>query len=199
MVKNSFASVGDAGSIPGSGRSPGKGNNNLLQYSCLENSIWQRSLASYSLLLLLLSPTLCDPIGSSPPGSPVPGILQARTLEWVAISFSESVQSCPTPSDPMDCSLLGSFIHGIFQARILEWDANAFYSLGCHKESDTTGHIFTIRTVSGLRGSDFLYYNWGMDELKVSHLTILEAILASGGSSWFLLHPNNCAPSSFIW
>ena len=33
-------------------------------------------------------PTLCDPIDGSPPGSPVPGMLQARTLEWVAISFS---------------------------------------------------------------------------------------------------------------
>ena len=33
-------------------------------------------------------PTLCDPIDGSPPGSPIPGILQARTLEWVAISFS---------------------------------------------------------------------------------------------------------------
>ena len=33
-------------------------------------------------------PTLCDPMDGSPPGSPVPGILQARTLEWVAISFS---------------------------------------------------------------------------------------------------------------
>ena len=33
-------------------------------------------------------PILCDPIDGSPPGSPVPGILQARTLEWVAISFS---------------------------------------------------------------------------------------------------------------
>ena len=33
-------------------------------------------------------PTLCDPMDSSPPGSPIPGILQARTLEWVAISFS---------------------------------------------------------------------------------------------------------------
>ena len=32
--------------------------------------------------------TLCDPVDRSPPGSPVPGILQARTLEWVAISFS---------------------------------------------------------------------------------------------------------------
>ena len=35
-------------------------------------------------------PTLCDPIDSSPPGSAVPGILQARTLEWVAISFSSA-------------------------------------------------------------------------------------------------------------
>ena len=35
-------------------------------------------------------PTLCDPIDSSPLGSPVPGILQARTLEWVAISFSDA-------------------------------------------------------------------------------------------------------------
>ena len=39
---------------------------------------------------LQLCPTLCDPIDGSPPGSAVPGILQARTLEWVAISF------CPT-------------------------------------------------------------------------------------------------------
>ena len=38
--------------------------------------------------LLQSCPTLCDPIDGSPPGSPVPGILQARTVEWVAISFS---------------------------------------------------------------------------------------------------------------
>ena len=35
-------------------------------------------------------PTLCDPTDGSPPGSPIPGILQARTLEWVAISFSNA-------------------------------------------------------------------------------------------------------------
>ena len=39
--------------------------------------------------LLQSCPTLCDPIDDSPPGFPVPGILQARTLEWVAISFSK--------------------------------------------------------------------------------------------------------------
>jgi len=40
--------------------------------------------------LLQSCPALCDPIDGSPPGSPVPGILQARTLEWVAISFSNA-------------------------------------------------------------------------------------------------------------
>ena len=40
--------------------------------------------------LLQSYPTLCDPRDGSPPGSPVPGILQARTLEWVAISFSNA-------------------------------------------------------------------------------------------------------------
>ena len=40
--------------------------------------------------LLQSCPTLCDPIDGSSPGSPVPGILQARTLEWVAISFSSA-------------------------------------------------------------------------------------------------------------
>ena len=40
--------------------------------------------------LLQSCPTLCNPIDGSPPGSPVPGILQARTLEWVAISSSNA-------------------------------------------------------------------------------------------------------------
>ena len=46
------------------------------------------SAAAAAAKLLQSCPTLCDPIDGSPPGSPVPGILQARTLEWVAISFS---------------------------------------------------------------------------------------------------------------
>ena len=60
-------------------------------------------------------PTLCDPMDGSPPGSSIPGILQARMLEWVAISFSnayiiaKSLQSCPT-----------------LQARVLQWVAISF-------------------------------------------------------------------------
>ena len=47
-------------------------------------------LAAAAAKSLQSCPTLCDPMDSSPPGSPVPGILQARTLEWVAISFSNA-------------------------------------------------------------------------------------------------------------
>ena len=79
-------------------------------------------------------PTLCNPVDGSPPGSPIPGILQARTLEWVTISFSNAWKwkvkgkslSRVRLSDPMDYSLPGSSVHGIFQARVLEWGAIAF-------------------------------------------------------------------------
>ena len=82
-------------------------------------------------------PTLCDPRDSSPTGSPVPGILQARTgmgchflLQGMKVkSESEVAQSCPTLRDPMDCSPPGSSIHGIFQARVLEWGAIAFSNI----------------------------------------------------------------------
>ena len=63
--------------------STGEGNGKPLQYSCLENPM--KSAAAKS---LQSCPTSCNPIDGSPPGSPVPGILQARVLEWVAISFS---------------------------------------------------------------------------------------------------------------
>ena len=56
---------------------------------------WWRAKGKWSQLLLLLLSRfshvrLCDPRDGSPPGSPIPGILQARTLEWVAISFSNA-------------------------------------------------------------------------------------------------------------
>ena len=50
----------------------------------------KRLLINYAAKSLQLCPTLCDPIDGSPPGSPVPGILQARTLKWAAISFSDA-------------------------------------------------------------------------------------------------------------
>ena len=73
-------------------------------------------------------PTLRDPIDGSPSGSAIPGILQARTLEWVAIFFSSAwkwkvkvkllsrARSSATPWTAVP----GSSVHGIFQARVLE-------------------------------------------------------------------------------
>ena len=92
------------------------------------------SVAAAAAKLLQSCPTLCNPIDSSPPGSAVPGILQARILEWGAIAFSDictaataaaakSLQSCLTLCDPIDSSQPGSPTPGILQART---------GVGCH-------------------------------------------------------------------
>ena len=52
--------------------------------------VMSKCAAAAAAKLLQSCPTLCDPRDGSPPGSPVPGILQARTMEWVAISFSNA-------------------------------------------------------------------------------------------------------------
>ena len=80
--------------------------------------------------------TLCSPIDGSPPGSPVPGILQARTLEWVALSFSNACKWKVKVKSFSHVQLLATSwtvayqappsVHGIFQARVLEWGAIAF-------------------------------------------------------------------------
>ena len=59
------------------------------QYSMTFKSTLTSIAAAAAAVSLQSCPTLCNPIDGSPPGSPVPGILQARTLEWVAIAFSE--------------------------------------------------------------------------------------------------------------
>ena len=95
----SACNAGDTGSIPESGRSPGGGNGNPLQDSAWKipwteepGRLWSKGLQRVGLLLLshFSRVWLCDPIDISPPGSPAPGIIQARTLEWVAISFSNA-------------------------------------------------------------------------------------------------------------
>ena len=71
---------------------------NQTQVSCISRWIlycWVTRESPYFLFAaaaksLQSCPTVCDPVDGSPPGSPVPGILQARTLEWVAISFSNA-------------------------------------------------------------------------------------------------------------
>ena len=80
-------------------------------------------------------PTLCNPIDGSPPGSPVPGILQARTLEWVAISFSVK-SSLVFPillfsSISLHCSLRKSFLSllSVLWSSAFRWVYISFSSL----------------------------------------------------------------------
>ena len=62
---------------------------NLYLCDCIQKRLHLRTVAAAA-KSLQSCPTLCDPTDGSPPGSPIPGILQARTLEWVAISFSNA-------------------------------------------------------------------------------------------------------------
>ena len=97
--EESACNTGNLGKIPGWGRHSGEGNSYPLQYSCLtewltlslfswrkkgEMTTWWKSKREVAQSF----PTLCNPMDCSPPGSSVHGILQARILEWVAISFS---------------------------------------------------------------------------------------------------------------
>ena len=87
-VKNSPANVGTQGLIPRWGRSPGESNGNPLQYSYLGNLMDRGAWRANSPCSVAQSwPTLCDPKDCSLPGASVHGILRARILEWVAISF----------------------------------------------------------------------------------------------------------------
>ena len=91
---------------------------------------------SLSLSKLLQScPTLCDPIDSSPPGSAIPGILQARTLEWAAISFSnawkwkvkgKSLSRVWLLATPWTAAYQAPPSMGFSRPRVLEWGAIAF-------------------------------------------------------------------------
>ena len=78
-------------------------------------------------------PTLCDPIDGSPPGSPVPGILQARTLEWFAISFSNAWKWKWSRSVASDSSRP----HGLQPTRLLRpWDSpGKSTGVGCHRSA----------------------------------------------------------------
>ena len=77
------------GDLPDSGIEP---RSPALQAAALPSEILYCLVAAAAAAAKLLQscPTLCNPMDGSPPGSPVPGILQARTLEWVAISFSNA-------------------------------------------------------------------------------------------------------------
>ena len=90
--KGSTWKARDLSSKSGLEKSPGEENSYPLQYSGLENSMRLQRVghAATAAKSLQSCPALCNPVDGSPPGSPISGILQARTLEWVAISFSNA-------------------------------------------------------------------------------------------------------------
>ena len=105
---------------------------------------------------LQLCPNLCDPIDGSPAGSSVPGMLQARTLEWVAIYFSnacmhaKSLQSWQTLCDPVDSSPPGSSVQRILQARVLEWVAISFSIVMSYQAAKKLSYFLPVPTGGNL-------------------------------------------------
>ena len=104
-------------------------------FTIFQYYLWTAAAAAKS---LQSCPTLCDPIDGSPPGSPVPGNLQARTLEWDAISFSNAwkwkmkvklLSRVRLPATPWTAAYQAPLSVGFFQARVLEWGAIAFSNL----------------------------------------------------------------------
>ena len=144
---------------------PGKTKQPLSHHVLWKEALWSNAAADAAKSLHSCL-TLCDPIDGSLPGSSVPGILQARTLEWVSISFSnacmhaKSLQSCPTLCDPIDGSLPGSSVPGILQART---GVGCHFLLQCMKvksESEVTQSCPTLHdpmdcSPPGLRPWDF--------------------------------------------
>ena len=119
------------GIFPIQGSNPGLPHCRLILYS-LGHRVTTAAAAAKS---LQSCPTLCDPIDGSLPGSAVPGILQARTLEWVAISFSsawkwkvkaKSLSRVRLLVTPWTAAHQASPSMGFFQARVLEWGVIAF-------------------------------------------------------------------------
>ena len=104
--------------------------------------------------------TLCNPVDCSPLGSSVHGIYQARTLEWVAISFSNArkwnvkvklLSRVWLFTTPWTAALQSSSVHGVFQAR-KEWVAIAF-SKGVHRCVDLSlGFAFKIQRQIDIKG-----------------------------------------------
>ena len=164
-------------------------------------------------------PDSCNPMDCGLPGSFVHGILQARMLEWVAISFSRRsswprnltqvsciagrfftswamrealysvIQLCPTLCKSIDCSSLGSPVHGIFPARILEWTAISS-SRGSSWPRDWT-HISCISCIGR-----WILYRWATwESLSLTLLLFSCSVISDSLGPHGLQHTRPPCPS----
>ena len=103
------------------------------QYIIYTNTTCSYLLTAAAAKLLQSCPTLCNPIDGSPPGSLVPGILQARTLEWVAISFSNAWKWKVKVKSLSHVWLLATPWTAAFQAPLSMGFSRQEYWSGCHR------------------------------------------------------------------
>ena len=137
--------------------------------------------------LLQACPTLCDPIDGSPPGSPVPGILQARTLEWVAISFSNAWKWKVKVKSLSRVWLLATPWTVAYQAPPSMGFSRQEYWRGVPLPSPQNGkkHLQIIHLVR----------NWYLGYIKISYNQIQRASLVV---QWFKTPHFNCKGHSLI-
>ena len=126
--------------------------------------------------LLQSCPTLCKPIDSSPPGSPVPGILQARTLEWVAISFSNAWKWKVKVKSPVVSDSLRP--HGLQPTRLLRPQESSGKSTGVGY------HRLLLLLHLGIDIYTYIY-------VKILHVCVLVA------QSWTLCESKDCSSPGF--
>ena len=113
--------------------------------------------------------TLCDPIDGSPTGSPVPGILQARTLEWVAISFSKIE---PRKLHSSDTRLLGKKINNLRYAddTILMAESISSFLMKLKEESEKAGLKLNIQKMKIMASGPITSWQIDGDTMETDRL-----------------------------
>ena len=135
------------------GKNTGVGCHFLFQLMQTHLRILQRNIVAADAKLSQLCPTLCDPIDGSPPGSPIPGIFQARTLEYVAISFSNVWKEKWKWS--LSVVSNSSWLHGLQPTRLLRpWNVSGKNTeVGCHR---LLWNQFYYEAILGITWSDLI-------------------------------------------
>ena len=118
--------------------------------------------------------TLCDPIDGSPPGSAVPGILQARTLEWVAISFSNAWKKKVKVKSLSRVQLLESPWTAAYQAPLSMDFPGKSTGVGCHCLHNVI--IQFIAQITSFLKVNFMFGAYSKTQQKVQNLQISLAL-----------------------
>ena len=156
---------------------------------------WTAAVAAKS---LQLCPTLCNPTDGSPPGSTIPGILQARTLEWVAISFSnawkwkvkvKSLSCIQCFATPWTAAYQAPSSMGFFQARVPEWAAIAFSYVMDHY-SLKEWNVAVGNNIDGLGGHQAKQNKSEKDKYCMISYFLVQIFVLSQ-SNWLMDHFRN--------